>query len=113
MDFDLTKFTLSPTLKEFERCRKRDLIQIAEFYKVTVLKDAKKQVIKDELYGRLVENGILPGLAPELEIEEELTFDKADSVSGKKVAGLDPMLTVRLRELDLELKKQEHETQLL
>lgn len=113
MDFDLTKFTLSPTLKEFERCRKRDLIQIAEFYKVTVLKEAKKQVIKDELYGRLVENGILPGLAPELEIEEELTFDKADSVSGKKVAGLDPMLTVRLRELDLELKKQEHETQLL
>ncbi len=52
MEFDLIKFTLSPTLEEFDRCRKKDLILIAEFYNVTVPKEQKKQVIKDQLYGK-------------------------------------------------------------
>ncbi|KAL0172150.1 hypothetical protein M9458_032461, partial [Cirrhinus mrigala] len=115
MEFDLLKFSLSPTLDEFDRCRKKDLVVIAEFYNITVPKEQKKQVIKDELYGKLVEAGVLPGRAvvegPEVETDGGAVSDDADSVSGKMKA--DPMVTVRLKELDLELKKQEYETQLL
>lgn len=32
MEFDLIKFTLSPTTEVFERCRKADLILIANFF---------------------------------------------------------------------------------
>ncbi len=60
MEFDLVMFTLSPTLEEFDKCRKKDLISIAEFFNVLVPKEAKKQVIKDKLYKKLVEVGILP-----------------------------------------------------
>ncbi len=118
MEFDLIKFTLSPTLEEFDRCRKKDLILIAEFYNVTVPKEQKKQVIKDQLYGKLVEASVLPGDSeaegPESEIDEEAASDETDSVRDEKASGVaDPIVTVRLKELDLALKKQEHETQLL
>ncbi len=116
MEFDLIKFTLSPTLEEFDRCRKKDLILIAEFYNVTVCKEQKKQVIKDQLYGKLVEASVLPGdsEAEGPEIDEEAASDETDSVRDEKVSGVaDPIVTVRLKELDLALKKQEHETQLL
>lgn len=116
MDFDLVKFTLSPTLREFERCRKVDLIQIADFFNITVSKEGRKQVVKEELYARLVETGILPERSiaggPEAETDGEV-FDDVYSGNGKKPSQVDPMVTVRLRELDLELKKQEYETQLL
>ncbi|KAL1275958.1 hypothetical protein QQF64_035581 [Cirrhinus molitorella] len=115
MEFDLLKFTLSPTLEEFDRCRKKDLILIAEFYNITVPKEQKKQVIKDELHSKLVEADVLPGRAvvegPEAETDEKA--DDADSASSKKAPQLDPMVTIRLKELDIELKKQEHEIQLL
>ncbi len=39
MEFDLIKFTLSPTLEEFDRCRKKEGIIIAEFYNITVPKE--------------------------------------------------------------------------
>ncbi len=42
MEFDLIKFTLLPRLEEFDRCRKNDLILIAEFYNVTVPKEQNK-----------------------------------------------------------------------
>lgn len=42
-------------------------------------------------------------------------IDDADSVSDEKAPGVivDPMVMIHLKELDLALKKQEHETQLL
>lgn len=60
MEFDLVKFTLSPTVEEFDRCRKKDLIMIAEFFYISVSKEAKKQDLKDELYRKLVQVCILP-----------------------------------------------------
>ncbi len=117
--FDLIKFTLSPTLEEFNRCRKKYLILIAEFYNLTVPKEQNKQVIKGQLYGKLVEAGVLPGGAeaegPESETDGEAASDDADSVSDEKAPGVivDPMVMICLKELDLALKKQEHETQLL
>lgn len=100
MDFDLVKFTLSPTLREFERCRKVDLIQIADFFNITVSKEGRKQVVKEELYARLVETGILPERSiaggPEAETDGEV-FDDVYSGNGKKPSQVDPMVTVRLR----------------
>ncbi len=32
MEFDLTAFTVSPTEEAFERCRKIDLLLIADFF---------------------------------------------------------------------------------
>ncbi len=31
MEFDLISFTLTPTIEVFNRCRKRDLLMIADF----------------------------------------------------------------------------------
>ncbi len=31
MEFDLTSFSLYPTTEEFNKCRKADLLQIADF----------------------------------------------------------------------------------
>lgn len=65
MEFDLLAFTLSPTTEVFHKCRKKDLILIAEFFNIEVAKEEKKQVIKDSLFEQLVRDGILP------EVEEQ------------------------------------------
>lgn len=111
MEFDLVKFTLSPTVEEFDRCRKKDLIVIAEFFNIPVSKEAKKQCIKDELYRKLVQAGILPAdsnVGGEAASEESISFHSKGGDSSS-----DPLIVLRLKELELELKKQEHETQLL
>lgn len=118
MDFDLIKFSLLPTLEEFDRCRKKDLILIAEFFNLTVSKEQKKQVIKDELYVKLVEAGVLPSRAVEGSEQEQDLASDGEATSGSEsgsitVQKIDPMVTIRLKELELELKKQENETQLL
>lgn len=69
MEFDLVTFSLSPMLEEFDKCRKKDLISIAEFFIVLVSKEAKKQVIKYELYEKLAEVGILPGRSVMLKLK--------------------------------------------
>lgn len=51
MEFSLVKFSLSPTIEEFNRCRKKDLLELADFYNIKLTsRNAKKGVIKDELY---------------------------------------------------------------
>lgn len=50
MDFDLLKFTLSPSFEEFNNCRKVDLLLIADFYNISVSRSARKHAIKNEIY---------------------------------------------------------------
>ncbi len=57
-----------------------------------------------------MEASVLPGDAeaegPESEIDEGAASDEADSVRDEKASGVaDPIVTVRLKELDLALKK--------
>lgn len=59
MEFDLISFTLLPTIEVYNRCRKRNLICIANFFNISIPKEANKQVIKEEIFGKLVEAGIL------------------------------------------------------
>lgn len=43
--------------------KKRDLLLIADFFRVSILKAFTKQIIKADLFGKLVKAGILPGHA--------------------------------------------------
>ncbi len=114
MEFDLTAFTIFPTTKVFDRCRKKDLVLIADFFNITVAKEATKQVLKEELYGKLVEAGILA----EDESDGEKSQDAETSApavfsESESVQPYNPMLEIRLRELDLEIKRQECEAQMI
>ncbi len=119
MEFDLVKFSLSPTTEEFNRCREKDLLELVDFYNITLTsRKAKKCVIKDELHCKLVEAGTFTGQTVEQGIEAvtgmEAMSDISSSVSiGKKESFLDPQVTLQLKQLELELKKQEYETQRL
>ncbi len=83
---------------------------IAEFFNIEVAKEEKKQVIKDSLFEQLVRDGILP------EVEEQpavtinaMAEEVASGVNTTESANFDPVLSIRLKELDLEVKKQENE----
>ncbi len=56
-----------------KKVQKKD--SIAGFFNVFVPKEAKKQVIKDELYKKLVEVGIIPDCSVEAEDNAEIEAD--------------------------------------
>ncbi len=59
MEFDFSAFTLSPSIEAFNRCKKKDLLLIADFFDIAVHKGVTKQVLKEKLFGKLVEASIL------------------------------------------------------
>jgi len=88
MEFDLVSFTLAPTFEVFNRCKKKELIQIAEFFNVLIVKEATKQVIKETLYDKLLSDGILASQSYESKEEEQL-----EAVEGKGVDSVGPLDT--------------------
>ncbi len=115
MDFDLIEFSLNPTVEVYNRCRKKDLVLVADFFNISVPKESTKQVIKEQLYDELVSAGILPGQSEAGEEESEagvetsevfLNADASESSNETKLA-------VKLKELDLLIKKQECEAGLI
>ncbi|KAJ8375908.1 hypothetical protein SKAU_G00064880 [Synaphobranchus kaupii] len=68
-DFDLETFIKSPSVVVFEKCRKADLVLIAQHYGISVTKQSLKKEIRSVVWDRLVELGIfvLPDVQPELE----------------------------------------------
>lgn len=118
MEFDLTAFMLSPSTEEFERCRKDDLIKIADFFKISVSRHATKKELKTVLPQKLEEEQILPELTVTSDVKEgQLVLDLEEN--SPQVAQLhsplllppDPTLGVRLKEW--EVRRQEHQTKLL
>lgn len=117
MEFDLVAFTLSPTTEVFERCRKKDLLLIANFFNITVPADAVKHVIKQVLREKLEEMGILPESSAREEVspdvaEGAVSDDGPPSVPVVEPSG-DPLLAFKIKELDYMIKKQEHQTMLV
>ncbi|XP_076851553.1 uncharacterized protein LOC143502752 [Brachyhypopomus gauderio] len=125
-DFDLTQFTVYPTLEQFDDCRKVDLLLVADFFSVDVPRLAPKREIKRILEAQLVKDGILPdrdkspGVAPSfaqgLEAAEAVTdFMARPSMEPGVYRSheVDPVLAVKLKELELEIKIQEREAELL
>ncbi len=81
---------------------------IADFYNMTVSRSARKQAIKDELYNKLVEAGIFPEQILEQGDEADIgtEADSSSVASSKDAASVDPQVALKLKELDLALKKQ-------
>lgn len=113
MEFDFTAFTLSPTIEAFNHCKKKDFILIAEFFDISVKKDVTKQVLKDDLFEKLVNVGILPRESEEsAEVQSEALFEAEDvNPNSESVISQDPKIVLKLKELDLLLKKQECEAE--
>ncbi len=57
--FDLQSFIDNPTLDKFDRCRKDDLLKIAEHYGISVVRQALKKTIKGVILQKLVELDVL------------------------------------------------------
>ncbi|KAL6490268.1 hypothetical protein MHYP_G00006130 [Metynnis hypsauchen] len=148
MEFRLDKFVLSPSVEGLAQCRKADLLMVAEFYNVPVLRSARKAEIRDVLLAKLRDDGRLP-VPPDSRSPVRAQPAVLSGVEGAGVAigetgvlspaeasgqtlrtspGIDPVTTppgptslaeldlnmaVRLKELDLAIKQQERETQLL
>ncbi len=74
---------------EFNCCRKKDLLLIADFYNMTVSSGARKQAIKEELYSKLVEAGIFPEQTLEQGDEADIgTEADTSSVASSKNAAI-------------------------
>ncbi len=56
--FELDKFAIAPTEKQFEQCRKDDLLLIADFYDIAVPRSALKREIKEALHTELVKQKV-------------------------------------------------------
>lgn len=117
MEFDLTSFTLSSTTEEFNKCRKADLLQIADFFNISVPREGPKRVVQEKLYNKLVEAGILPVESverlPRKSVETEVGEETFSFPNIDPHPRFDPMLAIKLKELDLQLKKQDYDAQLL
>ena len=59
MEFKLEEFTLSPSIETLKKCKKADLILIAEFFDVAVPGKFKKQELKELLLDKLTEGACL------------------------------------------------------
>ena len=55
MEFDLEKFVLSPSVEALMRCRKADLLLVAEFYNIPVTCTARKADIRERVLVKLRE----------------------------------------------------------
>lgn len=57
---EFAPFTQNLTLEIFNKCRKDDLLRIADLFCVVVSSNAPKHMLKAELHNRLVDMQILP-----------------------------------------------------
>ena len=60
MEFSLDDFVTSPSFAKIEKCKKADLLIVANCYNVQVAYSAKKAELKQLLCAKLVEQGVLP-----------------------------------------------------
>ncbi len=73
---------------------------------------AHKQAIKEELNSKLVEAGIFSEQTLKQGDEADIgtEADSSSVASSKDAASIDPQVALKLKELYLAFKKQEHET---
>lgn len=78
-------------------------------------KRVTKQVFKDDLFEKLVNAGILPRELEEgVEVQSEASFEAADvNPNSDSIMSQDPKIVLKLKELDLLIKKQECEVEMI
>ncbi len=124
MEFSFEYFKQSPTVEALYTCRKSDLILVADYYDITISKGATKKVIRDVVQENLVADGVLiiEPKSRDVDAVSGTDGDKAEAsaqfptVDPNPLLGLntaDLKLAIQLKELDLRVKQQEHDTQLL
>ncbi|KAL0153020.1 hypothetical protein M9458_051619 [Cirrhinus mrigala] len=135
MEFNVEEFRQKPSREALALCRKTDLYLIAESYDIPIVKTARKKDVREVLLTVLVQQGSILSIQrqyrkyryfridppiPSIDMnEKEGTCDEEQGASGEvlhSLAGLstiDLQLAIQLKQLDLEVKRQEHTTQLL
>lgn len=118
--FDLEEFAIRPTVQQLPKCLKDDLFAIADLCQIKVPRGAVKRKIKEVVVKHMVENGIWPeegelaGVANPMSSMgegaehtkpgEPFSIDPAEMPSPR-----DPLLTIKLKELELELSRQQYQ----
>ncbi len=112
MELDIGAFVSKPSIQQFNLFRKKDLLQIADILNISVSSSAAKKVIKAEVYAKLVEQGLL---SVETDLEGEGKIDGLDMGGTMDFSSSksDPLLLFKLKELELQIKQQEHENRRL
>lgn len=101
-----------------ESCRKVDLFLVADFYDISVVKTAKKKEVRDLIYDSLVQQGVLQprpaGAAQNVDAGANSHATDDSMLHSPSGTNLDDLkLAIQLKQSDLEIKRQEHTTQLL
>lgn len=112
MEFDV--FTLCPTIEAFNRCKK-DLFLVADFFNIALKKDVNKQILKEKLFRKLLEVGFLPRDSDDsIEVQSEEAVQAEDvNIKYDLAVAQDPSIVLKLKELDLLIKKQECEVEII
>ncbi|CAJ1081954.1 hypothetical protein LDENG_00278960 [Xyrichtys novacula] len=123
MDFSLDDFMASPSFAQIEKCKKADLLIVANYFNVQIPYNVNKAELKQLLCAQLVEKGVLPkpaldavaagdvaSVAPGAEV-------KAAGAAGTLTAGAelgpvtDPLMgTMTTEDLRIALQIKEAET---
>lgn len=122
--FELDQFAIQRSAQQLDICRKDDLFAIADLYQIQVACGARKAEIKGVIHKHLIEQGVLPqereaGAAPEMSasVGEGAEEPKPTELASIDPANLpspsNPLLAIRLKELELELSRQQYQSQLL
>ncbi|KAK2849596.1 hypothetical protein Q5P01_009430 [Channa striata] len=113
MEFKLEDFTTNPSRDKLERCRKADLLLIADCFDLRVPLHAKKEELKQLLMEKLLERGFFPKPAPTVEFElgdfagvpaplQDLPLHSGMTMEDLKLTLRIREVEVRNRELELE-----------
>ncbi len=124
MEFSIEYFKQSPTVEALYTCRKSDLILVTDYYHITISKVATKKTIRDVVQENLVAEGVLiiEPKSRDMDAVSGTDGDKAEASAQFPTVDLNPLvglnttdlkLAIQLKELDLRVKQQEHDTQLL
>ncbi len=109
---------------ELYTCCKSDLILVADYYDIAISKADTKQAIRDVVQENLVAAGVLIIEPKSRDVDAVSVTDGDGAEASAQFLTVDPnpltglnttdlRLTIPLKELDLRVKQQEHDTQLL
>ncbi|KAF4105227.1 hypothetical protein G5714_014558 [Onychostoma macrolepis] len=124
MEFSIEEFKRSPTVEALNTYRKSDLILVAGYYDITISKADTKQAIRDVVQENLVAAGVLIREPKLRDVDAVVVTDGDGAEASAQFPTVDPnplvglntadlKLAKRLKELDLRVKQQEYDTQLL
>lgn len=123
MEFSLDEFVAGPSFAKIEKCKKKDLLMVANCYNVQVPYSANKGEIKRLLCAELVEQGIIPEPATDVAVAGGAAGDapmadvKAAGAAGMLATGvglepvIDPVMgNMTTEDLRIALQIKEVET---